>query len=283
MRLKDKVAIITGAGAGIGKCMAEVFAREGAVVVASSRRRMNGQPVADNIQEAGGQAVFIQCDVSREADVKNLIEETIRRFGRIDILVNNAGVNFVKDFVSVNPPDWDRVINTDLRGTYLCSWYAVPHMLRQGNGSIINITSVHTLASLPGAAPYDAAKWGVVGLTKSLAVELASRGIRVNALSPGLIDTQIWDDIQAAAPDLDACLDYWKANIPAGRVGTPEEIAYTAVFLASDEASYITGANILADGGMTSQLISREPFVSQNLEGKDRTGLNKSESTRTGA
>lgn len=271
MRLKNKVAMITGAGAGIGKCMAELFAREGAVTVVSSRRSSNGQPVADQICAAGGQAVFIQCDVSQEAEVKNLVERVIRQFGRIDILINNAGVNFVKDFVSVTPADWDRVINTDLRGTYLCTWYTVPHMLRQSSGSIVNITSVHTLACLPGAAPYDAAKWGVIGLTKSLAVELASRGIRVNALSPGLIDTQIWADIQAAAPDLDACLDYWKSNIPAGRVGTPEEIARTAVFLASDDASYITGANILADGGMTSQLISREPFVSKSLEGESRS------------
>ncbi len=143
-------------------------------------------------------------------------------------------------------------------------------MLKQGKGNIVNITTVHTLACLPGAAPYDAAKWAVVGLTKSLAVEFASRNIRVNALSPGLIDTQIWDDIKAAAPNLNECLGYWKSNIPAGRVGTPQEIAYSAVFLASDEASYITGANILVDGGMTSQLISQEPFKSKNLEGNSR-------------
>lgn len=270
MRLKDKVTIITGAGAGIGKSMAKVFAQEGATVIVSSRRAVNGQPVADEIVQAGGEAIFIKCDVSREEDVKALVDETIKKYGRIDVLVNNAGVNFVKPFEKIEPADWDRVINTDLRGTYLCSWYTVPHMLKQGRGSIINITTVHTLACLPGAVPYDAAKWGIVGLTKSLAVELAPRNIRVNALSPGLIDTQIWDDIKAAAPDLNECLRYWKSNIPMGRVGTPEEIAYTAVFLASDEASYITGANILADGGMTSQLISQEPYESKTLEGEER-------------
>jgi NAD(P)-dependent dehydrogenase (short-subunit alcohol dehydrogenase family) len=268
MRLKGKIAVVTGAGAGIGKSIAQVFAREGAYVIASSRRAVTGQPVVDEIISSGGKAEFITCDVSREQDVREMMASVEQRFGGADVLVNNAGVNFVKPFPEVKPEDWDRVMGTDLRGTYLCSWYAVHQMLKKGGGSIINITSVHTLASLPGAAPYDAAKWGVVGLTKAMAVELAASGIRVNALSPGLIDTKIWDDIQAAAPDLESCHAYWKANIPIGRVGRAEEIALTALFLASDESSYITGANILADGGMTSQLISQEPYRSEVLEGK---------------
>ena len=270
MRLKGKVAVITGCGAGIGKSISEVFAQEGAFVVASSRRELNGKPVADGIRDAGGKAAFFRCDVSQEKDVKDLMAYVAEEHGGVDILVNNAGVNFVKPFIDVQPADWDRVIGVDLRGTYLCSWYAVPQMLSKGRGSIVNITTVHTLACLPGAAPYDAAKWGVVGLTKSMAVELASQNVRVNALSPGLIDTQIWDDIQAAAPDLDKCLQYWRSNIPMGRVGTDQEIAATAVFLASDESSYITGANLLADGGMTSQLISQEPYDSESLDGGER-------------
>lgn len=270
MRLKDKVVVVTGSGAGIGKCIAEVFAREGAIVIAGSRREINGKPVVDDIVAAGGRAEFILCDVSVEEDVRALMQAAEERYGGIDILVNNAGVNFVKPFIEVESADWDRVINTDLRGTFLCSRYAVPQMLNRGGGSIVNITTVHTKACMPGAAPYDAAKWGVVGLTKSMAVELAPENIRVNALSPGLIDTQIWDDIKAAAPDLDECLGFWRSNIPMGRVGTVEEIAYTAVFLAGDEASYITGANLLADGGMTSQLISQEPFDSESLDGGTR-------------
>ncbi len=265
--LEGKVTVVTGSGQGIGKSICEEFARRGATVVASSRRESNGKPVADGIVSNGGKAVFVKCDVSLEEDVKNLISTTIEQFGRIDCLVNNAGVNFVKPFEEVVPTDWDRVINTDLRGTYLCSWYAIPHMLAAGAGSIVNITTVHTLACVPGAAPYDAAKWGVVGLTKAMAVELAPRGIRVNALSPGLINTNIWQQLQDAAPDKQAVFDYWWSNIPMARVGEPDEIAKAAAFLAGDDASYITGANILADGGMTSQLISREPYKSKAVEG----------------
>lgn len=270
MRLKDKVAVVTGSGAGIGKAIAEVFAKEGAFVVAASRRAANGQPVVDGIINAGGRAAFVCCDVSREQDVAALMAKTVDLYGRVDILVNNAGVNFVSPFEAVTPDDWDRVINTDLRGTYLCSRAAILEMLKTGKGSIVNIATVHTSACLPGAAPYDAAKWGIIGLTKSLAVEFASRGIRVNALSPGLIATQIWDDIQAAAPSQEQCIEYWKTQIPMGRVGTCEEQAYAAVFLASDEAAYITGANLYADGGMTSQLISKEPYGSTPLSGGKR-------------
>jgi NAD(P)-dependent dehydrogenase (short-subunit alcohol dehydrogenase family) len=270
MRLKDKVAIVTGTGAGIGKSIAEVFAKEGAKVMAASRRAVNGQPVVDQIVAEGGDAIFVLCDVSVEQDVKALIRRTIETHGRIDILVNNAGVNFVKPFEEVEPEDWDRVVNTDLRGTYLCSRLAILEMLKSGVGSIVNIATVHTLACVPGAAPYDAAKWGVVGLTKSLAVEFATRNIRINALSPGLIDTQMWADGKAAAPSPQMATDYWNTNIPMERVGTCEEIAHAAVFLASDEASYVTGANLVVDGGMTSLLVSKAPYESKPLEGKER-------------
>ncbi len=143
-------------------------------------------------------------------------------------------------------------------------------MLKQKprGGSIVNIASVHTLAVLPGSGPYDAAKWGVVGMGKSMAVELAAQNIRVNSISPGLLNTQIWKDVQAAAPNRKACLDYWKANIPIGRIIEPAEIGELAAFILSDRSSSITGANILADGGMTSQLVSKEPYPSKPLGGK---------------
>ena len=270
MKLKDKVAIVTGTGAGIGKSVAEIFAKEGAKVVAASRRESNGQPVVDAIVADGGNAIFIKCDVSVEEDVKKVVTKAIETYGRIDILVNNAGVNFVKNFEDVEPADWDKVINTDLRGTYMFSRLCIIEMLKTGGGSIVNMATVHTAASLTGAAPYDTAKWGMVGLTKALAVEFAARNIRVNALSPGLIHTQIWDDILDAAPSHEEAIKYWNANIPMGRVGTPVEIAKVTVFLASDDASYITGANLFADGGMTSLLVSKEPYESTSIEGTER-------------
>ncbi len=269
-RLKDKVCIVTGAGNGIGKAIAELFAREGGTVICSSRRAANGQPVSDALYAEGLNTVFVKCDISDEQDVKSLFDTAIEKFGRVDVLVNNAGVNFVKPFLDVELEDWDRVINTDLRGTFMCTSRAVKEMVKTGGGSIVNITSVHTLQCLDGAAPYDAAKWGVVGLTKSVAVEMAEKGIRINALSPGLIATQIWNDILEASPNRQECEDYWNSNIPQRRAGTPEEIAKAALFLASDEASYFNGANILCDGGMTSALISKASFESTACEGGER-------------
>jgi len=270
MRLKGKVAVVTGSGSGIGKSICEVFAKEGAKVVVSSRRAINGQPVADNINTNIGEAIFIKSDISKKDDIDNLFKSTMEKYGTVDMLINNAGVNFVKEFTNITVEDWDRVINTDLRGTFICSKNAVDIMIKNGGGSIVNIATVHTYACLPGAAPYDAAKWGIIGLTKSMAVELADKNIRINALSPGLIDTQIWKDIQDAAKDKNACLRYWKANIPMGRVGSVREVAYLALYLASDEASYVTGSNFFIDGGMTSQLISRAYFKSNVMEGRER-------------
>ena len=267
MKLKDKVAIITGSGAGIGKAIAERFAREGAAVVCCSRRESNGRPVAEKITDQGGRALFVACDVSKEEDVKRAVEAGIEAYGCIDILVNNAGVNFSRPFECTASEDWDRVIDTDLRGTFLFCRYCIPNMLLRKKGSILNIASNHTAGGYPGSAPYDAAKWGVIGFTKALATEFASRGIRINALSPGLIDTQIWEDLKNASPSRQECEQYWYSNIPSGRVGRPEEVAAAAAFMVSDEASYLVGSNVILDGGASSLLVSKPPFESENLDG----------------
>lgn len=256
--IENKICLITGVASGIGKCIAEVFSRYHATVIGCDRDVENGRRVIDSIAARGAPATFIGCDISRDIEVAKAFDHAIDLHGRIDVLVNNAGINFAKPFLETTIEEWDRVINTDLRGTYLCCRAVIPSMLRTGGGSIVNIGTVHTVACLPGAAPYDAAKWGVVGMSKALAVEFADRNIRVNVLSPGLIATKIWEDIKAAAPDAEKSMQHWRANIPMQRVGEPDEIAELAVFLASDRARYMTGANVVVDGGMTSQLISRE-------------------------
>jgi NAD(P)-dependent dehydrogenase (short-subunit alcohol dehydrogenase family) len=267
MNLKDKVAIVTGSGSGIGKCMAEVFAKEGAKVVGASLEGAAGQAGIDDIVKQGGEATYLQCDISVEDEVEKLVAVTLEKYGRIDVLVNNAAGNVTKAFEETEATDWDWVVDTNLRGVYLCARRVVIEMLKSGGGAIVNIASVHSIAGQPGNGPYDAAKWGVVGLTKTLAVEFGTRGIRANALSPGLIDTpSVCAGLIAGGVDAETCLNSWKSNIPMGRIGKPEEIANAAVFLASDKASYITGSNILVDGGMTSQLISRPQFESAAIE-----------------
>jgi NAD(P)-dependent dehydrogenase (short-subunit alcohol dehydrogenase family) len=268
MNWQKHVCIVTGAGTGIGQGIAEIFAEAGCKVVIGEVNRERGEAVAKDLQKRYKHGLFVQTDVSQDADCKHLIDETIKSYGRVDTLVNNAGVNFVKPTLEMTVEDWDRVVNVDLRGTFLCSRYALEHMVKAGRGSIINIASVHTKATLGGAAPYAASKGGVAQMTASMAIEFAPYGIRINALSPGLIDTLIWQEIQEVAADHDAVREHWFDNIPLGRVGTPREMGQVALFLASEDASYVTGANILADGGMTALLINKERYTSRSLEGQ---------------
>lgn len=276
MLLSKKVVIVTGAGGGLGAGIARVCHREGARVVVADIRATAARAVCRRL---GRNALSVTCDVTSDQDLERLVGETLGRFGRVDGLVNNAGVNFAKPFLSTTPEDWTRVISVDLRAVFFLSQLVARQMIRQRprGGSIVNISSVHSSAVLSGSGPYDAAKWGVIGMGKSIAVELATEGVRVNSVSPGLLDTRIWQDILAAAPSREECLAHWRANIPVGRVIDPEEIGDLVAFLLSDRCPSITGANVLHDGGMTSQLISREPYESTAIEGKGRrrTGARK--------
>jgi NAD(P)-dependent dehydrogenase (short-subunit alcohol dehydrogenase family) len=269
-RLQNKVVIVTGAGGGLGEGIAKVVAAEGAKVVIAELREEAGARVASQIRKRGGKALAVRCDVSRDADIQNTVKQAVKTFGRVDGLVNNAGINFIKDTLKVTPAEWDRVIGVDLRGAFFFTQAVMRQMLRQKprGGSIVNISSVHSFACFPAMAVYDAAKWGVVGITKAIAVEYATKGIRLNAISPGLINTQIWADFLDAVDSKKKCWEYWKANIPMGRVIEPEEIARLCVFLLSDESSCMTGANIFADGGLTSQFASKPNYKIKPMEGR---------------
>ena len=268
MSLQDHVVVVTGAGRGIGRGIALRFAEEGAAVVVADVHTANGEAVAAACRQAGGRALFVETDVAQAAACRALITAAVAEFGHVDSLINNAGVNFVKPTLEMDEADWDRVVDVDLKGPFLCSRYALEVMVPRRKGNIVNIASVHTIATLGEAAPYAAAKGGVEMLTKALAIEFAPYNIRVNAVSPGLTDTQIWSDIQAAAEDPEAARQHWFDNIPLGRVQSPRELANVVLFLVSDAASYVTGANLFSDGGMTALLINRARYASKALEGQ---------------
>lgn len=260
MRLRDKIAVVTGAGAGIGKAIALRLASEGATVVVGEINSDSGKETERLLREQFGKGLFIQTDVSVPRQTQRLIETTVAEFQRLDTLVNNAGINFVKPTLEVTEEDWERVLGVDLDGTFFCSLNALRVMTRQKSGSIINIASVHSVATIAGAAPYAAAKAAVVQLTRALAVEFSALGIRINCVSPGAVATQIMKEAEAAAPNLREHHRHWLSHIAMGRVGEPEEIAGLVAFLASDEASYVTGSNIFVDGGMTSMLTGIENY-----------------------
>lgn len=267
--LASRVVIVTGAARGLGRAIALGCAASGAKVVLADRDAAEGAAAAAAIAGAGGEAVSVPTDVSRLEDLERLCTAAVSRFGRIDGLVNNAGVNFVKPVLEVTEEEWDRVIDVDLKGAFFLTQFVARRMVAQrpAGGAIVQIASVHTIAAVTGAAPYDAAKHGMVGFTKAAAVELAPHGVRINLLSPGLCRTAIWQDVVAAAPSEQACLDYWWSQIPGRRLIEPEEIADAAVFLLSDAARAFTGANLLADLGMTSLLVGREPYASRPITG----------------
>mgnify|MGYP001801324853 FL=1 len=241
--LREQVAVVTGASRGIGRAIGQEFAKLGATVVvnyASSSKA--AEELVSDITAAGGNAIALQADVSKEEQVDNLVKTVLEKFNKIDILVNNAGITRDTLLLRMKPEDWQAVINLNLTGVYLCTRAVSKGMLKKRSGRIINIASVAGQMGNPGQANYSAAKAGVIGLTKTLAKEFASRGITVNAVSPGFIDTDMTSEIQSE--------EILKA-IPLGRYGKPEEIAGMVRFLAADNAAaYITGQTFNVDGGM---------------------------------
>lgn len=246
-RLEEKVAIVTGAGSGIGAGITKLFAKEGAKVVLADWHPENAEKVASEIRAAAGQAVAVKCDVSDAKDAEALIAAALAQFKKIDILVNNAGV-YVPDSVErVSEAEWDKVMSVDLKGVMLCSKYAIPHMRKQGKGKIINIASIAGEVGLAQSAAYCAAKGGVILLTKEMALDYAKDRINVNAICPGVIVTAMTEDMRRDKQTADGLMQ----QTPLGRFGQPEDIAYAALYLANDESDFVTGTALVVDGGWT--------------------------------
>jgi NAD(P)-dependent dehydrogenase (short-subunit alcohol dehydrogenase family) len=248
MRLEGKVALVTGAGAGIGKAIAEAFAREGAKIVVNDTNPSSGQAVAEGIAKGGGTAAFVQGDVSKETDASRIVRVAVQTYRRLDILVNNAGIEWVKPTHELTEQEWDAVMNVNLKGCFLVSKHAVIQMLTQGGGNIINIASAAGLFGFPLLASYSASKGGVVQLTKTMALEYRPANIRVNAICPSMTKTDLGDRLMEAVKACGIPLDML-VMATQGRLGTVEEVAGTALFLASDDSSFVNGVTLPVDGG----------------------------------
>jgi NAD(P)-dependent dehydrogenase (short-subunit alcohol dehydrogenase family) len=248
-RLKDKVAIVTGAGQGIGEAVARAFCEAGARVVIAERNPETGLAVAAALSSEGLEAAFVEIDVASAQGAMAMVAFCQQTFGSPDVLVNNAGIAVFDDPLALSEEDWRRCFAVDLDGAWRCARAALPSMLARGGGSVINIASVHSFQIIRGCFPYPVAKHALVGLTRALGLEYAARGLRVNAIAPGYIYTPVNDAYWATFPDPEA--EKRRAfNIhPPGRIGRPEEVAMTALFLASDEAPFINAACIMIDGG----------------------------------
>jgi glucose 1-dehydrogenase len=249
--MRKKVAIVTGSSKGIGKAIAFAFAKskEYSTVVINSRKAKEAQQVSKEIERLGCNSIAIEADISKESDCIRLIEETVKHFGRIDVLVNNAGIQEDLPLTDINLEEWYKIIGVDLTGPFVCTREAVKHMKNQKpkGGCIINISSVHQAIPKPHYVPYATSKAGIEMMTKTLALELAKDNIRANIVAPGAIDTEMNADLRENKAELESVLK----RIPLGRVASADEVANVVEFLASDKASYVTGASYFVDGGMT--------------------------------
>jgi NAD(P)-dependent dehydrogenase (short-subunit alcohol dehydrogenase family) len=253
--LEGKVALITGAGSGIGQAAAALFAAEGAAVAVLDVRRDAAEDTAAKISAEGGRSIAVAADVAAADEVDAAVAGIVAAFGRIDVLYNNAGVDSRGSVADATEDDWDLCFAVNAKGTFMLSRAVIPHLIAAGGGSIINQGSVAALVGIPNFAAYCAAKGAVVALTRSMAVDLAPKRIRVNAICPGTVYTPLMEPMLRARGDgdLEAGLAKTLLKYPIGRLGTPEEIASVALFLAGDGASFLTGSILTADGGMTAQ------------------------------
>jgi NAD(P)-dependent dehydrogenase (short-subunit alcohol dehydrogenase family) len=245
MRLDGKVALVTGGGSGIGAGIAERFAKAGATVVIFD---LNGEAAGRVAAQIGGTP--IEGDVSNEADVRRAVDETVSRLGSLDVLINNAGIEVTGTVDALTSDQWDRQVNVNLKGVFLFSKYAIPHMRGRG-GAIVNISSVHAFVSYPATPAYDASKSGMIGLTRAMALDHGKDRIRVNAICPGYINTPLQDAWLATLPDPEATMREVLKFHPLGRIGTPHDIADAALFLCCDASSFISGTFLVVDGAMT--------------------------------
>jgi len=251
--LAGRIAIVTGAGKGIGEAVAYRFAREGATVVAAQRSAEDGDAVVAGVTREGGRALSIPTDVRDETSVEQLVARTIETFGRVDILVNNAGVGIRRTVTESTMDEWDEVMEPNVRGVFLCMKHGIRAMTEQGSGSVINMASVASFVGFPRDAAYCASKGAVLMLTRQAALDYAPMGIRVNAICPGFIDTPMLRYYCDQQPDPDAAWREVLAQHPMGRVGTPEDVAGAAVFLAGDDSTWMTGSALTVDGGLLAQ------------------------------
>jgi len=252
-RLEGKVAFITGAGRGIGRAIARKMAAEGAAIVVAEVDTVSGKRTTEELLAGGYRALFVQTDITRENDVQQAIQHTVDTFSGLHVLVNNAGITFRYEATTMTEEQWHAAMDVDVKGVWLCCKHAIPHMQSQGGGAIVNLSSVHGRVTAPKHFPYGAAKAAVLGLTRSLALDYGPQNIRVNAICPGWVRTEAVEEWIQSQPDPAAYEARVVSFQPVRRIGTPEEIANLVAFIASDEASYMTGAELVIDGGLTVQ------------------------------
>jgi len=250
-QFSGKVALVTGGASGLGRASAIALAQEGAKVAVSDVSVSEGETTARMISAAGGQAIFVRADVTNSAEVEALVQETAKTFGRLDLALNNAGIDGVRARTADYPEDiWHQVININLTGVFLCLKFELPLMVKQGSGVIINMSSVAGVTGFPGHAAYTASKHGVIGLTKTAAIDYAKAGIRVNAICPAYTRTPMLSRMLEQRPDLEAKLI---SRVPLRRLGTAEEVAQAVLYLFSDAAAFITGHSLVMDGGIVAE------------------------------